>query len=69
MGTNFGAFCKIFAACLYLGVSTASLLYVITFVPPMREVVSKMGNMIKECESNIPRNIHCELRADIKESE
>lgn len=44
---------------------------VMTFVAikPMGDVILKMDKLVKDCESNIPRNMHCELRAEIKESE
>lgn len=69
MKTNSVVFWRFVESGAWVGVFVATLLHMILVVLPMKEVISKMDKLVKECESNIPRNMHCELRADIKESE
>lgn len=69
MKTDTVAFWKGWTIGACVGVSVMTIICTFVAIKPMGDVILKMDKLVKDCESNIPRNMHCELRAEIKESE
>ena len=52
-----------------VGASVMTIVCTLVAIQPMGSRLLELDNMIKECEKNMPRNMTCELKANIKESE